>query len=73
MKALVVYDSIFGNTEQIAQAVGSAIGSPEEVEVLRVSDVRPEQLHELNLLVVGSPTRGFKPTPDIVEFLKDIA
>ena len=27
MKALVVYDSIFGNTKQIAQAMGNALNS----------------------------------------------
>ena len=26
MKALVVYDSFFGNTEQIARAIGAAVG-----------------------------------------------
>lgn len=72
MKALVVYDSIFGNTEQIARAIGDAISSPDEVSVIKVSDVLPEQLHELNLLVVGSPTRGFKPTPEIVDFFKNM-
>lgn len=72
MKALVVYDSVFGNTEQIARAIGSALGSPEDVEVLRVGNVRPEHLSGLNLLIVGSPTRGFRPTPATVAFLKSL-
>jgi flavodoxin len=33
MKALVVYDSVFGNTEQIAQAIGNALGSQKDVEI----------------------------------------
>jgi flavodoxin len=73
MKVLVIYDSIFGNTEQIARAIGSALGSQEEVGVLRVSEVRPEQLAGLDLLIVGSPTRGFRPTPEIADFLKNLA
>jgi len=72
MKAMVVYDSIFGNTEQIAQAIGNALGSPEDVEILRVGDVKPEQLMGLKLLIVGSPTRGFRPTPAITNLLKSI-
>ena len=72
MKALVVYDSFFGNTEQIAQAIGNALGSPEDVEILRVGDVKPEQLTGLKLLIAGSPTRGFKPTPAIRDLLKRI-
>jgi len=69
MKALVIYDSFFGNTEQIARAIGNALGSQGEVEVLRVSNVKPEQLAGLNLLIVGSPTRAFRPTPAISNFL----
>ena len=72
MKAMVVYDSVFGNTEQIAQAIGNALGSPEDVEILRVGDVKPEQWTGLQLLIVGSPTRGFRPTPATVGLLKGI-
>jgi flavodoxin len=72
MKALTIYDSFFGNTEQIAQAIGNALGSPEDVGVLRVSNVKPEQLTGLKLLIVGSPTRGFRPTKAITDFLRKI-
>ena len=72
MKAMVVYDSIFGNTEQIAQAIGNALGSPKDVEILRVGDVKPEHLTGLDVLIVGSPTRRFRPTSAISNFLKSI-
>jgi flavodoxin I len=72
MKAMVVYDSVFGNTEKIAQAIGQALGSPEDVKVVRVSDVKPEQLAGLTLLIVGSPTRKFSPTGATTGFLKSI-
>ncbi len=72
MKALLVYDSVFGNTEQIAQAIGKALGSPRDVEILRVNDAKPEQLTGSDLLIVGSPTRGFRPTPAINNLLKSI-
>jgi flavodoxin len=70
MKALVVYDSFFGNTERIAQAIGAAIGGPDEVTVLPVGEVGREQLAGLELLCVGSPTRGFRPSPAIQAWLK---
>ena len=72
MKVLVVYDSAFGNTEKVAQAMGEALGSQADVEVLRVTDVRPEQLKGLNVLIVGSPTQAFQPLPAIKRFLKGI-
>lgn len=72
MKALVVYDSVFGNTEQVAHAIGAALGSPDEVETKRVTDVEPEQLTDVDVLIVGSPTRGFQPTPATKKLLKAI-
>ncbi|HHY95023.1 MAG TPA: flavodoxin family protein [Firmicutes bacterium] len=72
MKALVVYDSVFGNTEKVAQAIGDSLGAKEDVAVSRVTDVKLEQIDGLTLLLVGSPTRGFKPTKAIVEFLDRI-
>jgi flavodoxin I len=72
MKKLVIYDSFFGNTEKIAQAIGDALGEPGDIAVLRVGDVKPEQLMTLEVLVVGSPTRGFKATPAIYDLIKNI-
>ena len=72
MKTLVVYDSFFGNTEQIALAIGRALGSAPEVEVVRVSAVNPEQLTGLQWLIVGSPTRGFNLSPLTKTFLASI-
>ena len=72
MKTLIVYDSFFGNTEKIAQAIGNSLGSKEDVETLRVSDIKFEQLIGLELIIVGSPTRVFKPTKAIMNFLNKI-
>ncbi len=72
MKAMVVYDSVFGNTGQIAQSIGNAIGSQEDVETVQVSNVQPEQLTGLGLLIVGSPTQKFRPTGATANLLKGI-
>jgi flavodoxin len=66
MKALVVYDSTYGHTEQIAQAIGEAIGG----QVLRVREVNPADLKGFDLLIVGSPTHGGWPTERIHSLLK---
>jgi flavodoxin len=73
MKILIVYDSVFGNTEQIAHAIGNALGMQKNVEIMRISNVKPEQLTELELLIVGSPTYGGRPTPAILDFLNKIS
>jgi flavodoxin len=70
MKALVIYDSIFGNTEQVARAISGALGT--ESTAIRVTDAGNDQLSGLNLLIVGSPTRAFRPTKTISQFLDGI-
>lgn len=72
MKALVVYDSVFGNTEKVAQAIGAALGPEGDVTVLKAGDAQPAQLQGIELLVVGSPTRAFSATPAIRAFLRRI-
>ena len=72
MKVLIIYDSVFGNTEQVAQVMGSALGSQAEVNILRVGDVKPEHLTGLDVLIVGSPTRAFSPTPETKKLLGSI-
>jgi len=67
---LLIYDSYFGNTEKIAQAIGSVLG--EDVPVKRPSDVKVEELSGLEYLVVGAPTRAFRPSDAIKVFLKTI-
>lgn len=72
MKTLVIYDSVFGNTEKVARAIAESLGSGAPVEILRADQVVPEQLAGLDLLVVGSPTRGFRPTESTTGLLKRI-
>lgn len=63
MNALVIYDSAYGNTAQIARAIGDALGSPAEVATLQAGEVTPDHLTGLSLLIVGSPTQRFSSTP----------
>jgi flavodoxin len=68
MKILIVYDSTYGNTEEIARAIGEAITG--EVKVLRVGEADPSET--FNLLIVGSPTHGGRPTQAIQDFTKRV-
>ena len=72
MKTLVVYDSVFGNTEKVALEIGKNLGQPGEVRALRVGAVSHLTLEGVKLLVVGSPTRGFRPTEGVMRFLKGL-
>ncbi|MFC1955852.1 flavodoxin family protein [Chloroflexota bacterium] len=70
MKVIIIYDSVYGNTENIAKAIGDAFTG--EVKVLRVGEVNSSELKILGLLIVGSPTQGGRPTPAIQDFLNKV-
>ncbi len=72
MRALVVYDSVYGNTEKIAEAIGGAITGG-EVRVLREGEVGPPELENISLLVVGAPTQGGRATPAVRDFLDRVS
>lgn len=72
MKVAILFDSYFGNTEQIARAVGDI--SVENIEILtkRITEVSLEDISNSDVLIVGSPTRGFRPSDNTTKFLKKI-
>ena len=67
MKALIVHDSVYGNTERLARTMADAIDG--ESKVLHVNEVNLSDLESIDLLIVGSPTRGGGPTPSVKDFL----
>lgn len=56
MRAVVVYESMYGNTRQIADAIGSGLSSAFDVAVVPVSQAAPEVLAGADLVVAGGPT-----------------
>lgn len=61
MKSLVVYESMFGNTRLIAEAVAGGLTHWFEVEAVEVGDC-PDIVAYLDLVVVGGPTHAFGMT-----------
>jgi len=70
MKALIVYDSMYGNTEKIAKAIGEAING--DSRVLRASEANPSELKSIDILIIGSPTQGFRATKPVQTFIESI-
>jgi flavodoxin len=59
MKALVIYESMYGNTATVASAITDGIArSGVEAHARPVTEVRPAQAAEADLLVVGGPTHA---------------
>jgi flavodoxin len=57
-RALVVYESMFGNSEQVALAVAAGLREVLPVDVTEVSEP-PAALGDYALLVLGGPTHAF--------------
>ena len=58
MRILVIYDSQYGNTEQIARTVAAAWREAGEVQIIKADRARPFHLSEADLLAIGGPTQG---------------
>jgi hypothetical protein len=62
MRTLVVVESMFGNTRQIADAVAGGLSSFGPVDVVEVHDAPAAVREDVDLLVVGGPTHAFGMT-----------
>ena len=63
MKAMVVYESMFGNTAQIAKAIAIGLGeSVDQVVAMEVSQAPADPGPDVGLIVAGGPTHAFSMT-----------
>jgi hypothetical protein len=58
MRALVCYESMYGNTRAIAEAIADGLGSDLDVSVRPVGALGGQDLDGVDLLVVGAPTHA---------------
>jgi flavodoxin len=69
-KALVVYDSVYGNTEKVVKALAKGLGDGGvDVDCVRVDAVKFDELSGYDLLVVGGPVHAWNASKPIKEFL----
>jgi flavodoxin len=65
MKGLVVYDSKYGNTGFIAEAIAAEL----KYKAVLVSEIHPERLLAYEHVIIGSPTHMSRPTDTMINFL----
>lgn len=70
VKGLIVYDSYFGNTEKVAIHIHEALKEDHEVKLVKVHNVEKGDLENIEFIVVGSPTRAFRATKAVMDFIK---
>ncbi len=69
MKSLVIFDSQYGNTAQIAVKIADTLAQFGEARAERVTAVQLDMLEGVQLLVVGGPTQGWNSTAAVKDFL----
>jgi flavodoxin len=68
MRALVVYDSVHGNTESIARAVAEGLNDHHAVRLIRAGFALASDLASVDLLIVGGPTQRHQTRDKLREF-----
>jgi hypothetical protein len=58
MRAVVVYESMYGNTHLIAEAIGAGLKTAFDVSIVPVSQASPAVLADADLVLVGGPTHA---------------
>lgn len=59
MRAMVVVESMFGNTRQVADAIAEGLGGADVVDVRDAPEAIPD---DVDLVVIGGPTHAFGMT-----------
>ncbi len=64
MRTLLLYDSWFGNTQQVAKTVDEGLreGDGEEVSSRRVNTVLNDEIVEYDVILIGSPNHIGEPS-----------
>lgn len=68
MKALVVYDSNYGNTKLVAEEVAENLGN--HVRTIAIRDFELSDMLGVELFVLGSPINGWRATEKTMDALK---
>ena len=68
MQTVVIYDSKFGNTEKIAQAIARGVSTLGSVRVMDTAGAR-SLAERPDLLLVGGPTQKRAPSPALRAFI----
>lgn len=70
-KIILVYDTKYGNTKTVAEAIAHGIeGEGIEVDLKSVGETQPADAAKYELMVLGSPTQMGSTKKDMKKFLK---
>jgi flavodoxin len=69
MRGLIVYESAYGNTELVAQTIAGSLERYGPVVLVHAADARAINVHDFEILIIGSPTQLHKASPTVNDWL----
>jgi len=71
LNAIIVYESMFGNTKKVAEAIEENLNNIEKIETVikTAKDVDPMEVLDYDLILIGSPNHMGGPTRGIKKFI----
>lgn len=73
-RALVIYDSKYGNTKLVAERIAENIrvAGEKDTKVISLDDVDVGKILGCDILVIGTPNHYSKPSKAVMEFVKGL-
>jgi len=73
-KVIILYESKYGNTRQVAEAIGEGIGEghKDEITIQELGDVDLSRLDVYDVILIGSPNHMGGPTRSIKKFIEKL-
>ncbi|MFC1846078.1 flavodoxin family protein [Chloroflexota bacterium] len=73
-KVIIVYESKWGNTRQVAETIGEGIkeNQESEVNVQELGDIDIDKVSEYDVILIGSPNHMGGPTRGIKKFIEKL-
>ena len=74
-KALIVYESKYGNTRLVAEKIAEGMSQVSEIEIelVELKDVNLDQVDEFDTILIGSPNHVGSPTRGIRKFIDKLS
>ncbi|MFX1483065.1 MAG: flavodoxin family protein [Promethearchaeota archaeon] len=70
-KAIIIYESVYGNTKKIADAISAGINTVEGVEcvIKKTGEIHTDDLCDYDAILFGCPNHDQEPALNLVRFI----
>jgi flavorubredoxin len=73
-KAIIVYESIYGNTKKVADAIAEGVRQSGDIEckVVKTSEVHTNNLADYDIILFGCPNHNQEPARNMTKFIERV-